>query len=541
MYRNSPYRLCCAAALLWFCATALHAQDPKPQPAKETPELPTIADEPKTIDPADFMPAKLAAPVTVDFTESSLSEVLAWMRDKQKLVVLLENDALSDIGILPGDPVADRLDEAPLYQLLNRLRSLGLAWYFEDDILHVTSAKVANERLATVPYSIGDLVDAGYDLDTLGAVIESAIAPASWENVGGTGALSFLGDVVFVRQTDSAQREIGGLLAALRKHGRQTFTLDPPRHLLLRRKLEEDATVAFRDTPLEAAVEELATKMQVDIRLDTRALQDVGVRQRQPISLSLSDRKLKTVLQAMLIDLDLTWILRDGVLWITTQEVATSFCKTAVYDVSDLCRDDAESGALQDAIVSQTPSVWDEAGGPGTMQFPRSGTLVIHNTERTLGEVLQLLETYRTALRNSKPRQRPEDDPNKIVTVYYRMHANVAEALVTSIPTLVQPESWKTNARPEAPGEVMLVPSEPELSEVNVANEALSEMKQSALTLITARSVLIIRQTRTAHDEIAKIIRRVESGDPKGPGGMGGAMGAGMGAGMGGGFGGGYF
>ena len=195
------YRLGCACALLWFSVTALHAQDSQLAPAKGEPKLPTISDEPKTIDPAAFMPARLAAKVTVDFSDSSLREALTWLREKQNLVVLLENDALSDIGVLPGDPVSDRLDKTPIYQFLNRLRSLGLAWYFEDDILHITSVEGAEERLTTIPYNVGDLIDAGYDLDTLGGLIGSVIAPSTWEDVGGPGVVSFLGDVIFVRQT----------------------------------------------------------------------------------------------------------------------------------------------------------------------------------------------------------------------------------------------------------------------------------------------------------------------------------------------------
>ncbi len=534
MFHDSPYRLGFACGLLWFTAIVSHAQSAQPAPAKGKPALPTISDEPTTIDPAAFMPAKLAAKVTVDFSESSLREVLTWLREEQELVVLLENDALSDIGVLPGDPVSDRLEKTPIYQFLNRLRSLDIAWYYEDDVLHVTSEEVAEGRLTMTPYNVGDLIDAGYDLDTLGGLIENTLAPTTWENVGGAGVVSFLGDVIFVRQTDDIQREVRGLLAALQKHGRRTFSLDPPQHALLRQKLGENVTVAFRETPLEKAVEQLAQKAQIDIRLDVPALRKTGIRQRRPITLALTDRKLKTVLQAMLIDLEMTWILRDGVLWLTTDEEAEAFCKTAVYDVRDLCRNEAESSALVEAITSQARAdSWDEVGGPGSAQVARPGTLVISNTESVLGEVLDLLETYRTALRSSKPRKRPEDDPNRIVTVYYRMHAGVADDLLTLLPKLVHPKSWKRKENPKAAGEIILVHSAPDVSNIGATNETTSETEQSAHTLVIARSVLIIRQTSAAHDDIDEVIQRVESGDPQVQGGMGmGGMMGGFGGGM---------
>ena len=530
MCLESPFQVGSACALLWLSATALHGQDTQPAPAQAIPEPPRISDQPKTIDPAAFMPAQLSATATVDFTDSSLREVLNWLREEQNLVVLLENDALSEIGVLPGDPISDRLDEASIYLLLNRLRSLGLAWYFEDEVLHLTSVEVAEDRLTTIPHSIGDLLDVGYDVDTLALVIENAIAPESWESNGGSGVVSFLGDVMFVRQTDNLQREVRGLLVALRDHGRQTFALDPPEHSRLRQKLNQNVTVAFRDTPLETAVRQLAEMSQVDIRLDMPALRANGVRERAPTTVSLTERKLKTVLQAMLIDHDLTWVLRDGVLWITSHDEADEFLKTAVYDVRDLCRDNAESDALSNAIISQTKRVWEEDGGAGTIQFARPGTLVIHNTESALSEVLLLLETYRTALRTSEPRRSSEEDPDQVVTTYYRMHANVARDLKTQLPRLVRPKSWKSAAQPNAEGEVFLVSSPPDLPNVDTATSTALEAQHAVRKLVTERAVLIIRQTRAAHAEIEEVIGRVESGDTP--------MMLGM---MGGGFGGGFF
>ena len=87
---------------------------------------------------------------------------------------------------------------------------------------------------------------------------------------------------------------------------------------------------------------------------------------------------------------------------------------------------------------------------------------------------------------------------------------------MTLLPNLVRPESWKIR-HPEAAGEILLVHSAPDLTNIEAATATTSKTKQSARRLVIARSVLIIRQTRAAHDEIAEVIRRVESGDPKGP------------------------
>ncbi|HUG69835.1 MAG TPA: hypothetical protein VMM76_18935 [Pirellulaceae bacterium] len=536
---RARWKVLCLSLLVCLISTAARGDDKVP-PAVEV-KIPEIADEPRFIDPATVMPPQLAELVTVDLSESSLREVIEWLRTERKLVVLTDGSALAEAGVQTGEPISDRLDNAPIYLLLNRLRASGLAWYFEDDILHVTSTEAAEAHLTTVPYNLGDLLDAGYDTEVLGNVIEQAIAPDSWLSVGGEGVLSFLGDVMFLRHTGDVHRQVEVLLAALRKHGRQTFVLEPPQHQLLRQQLDANVSVDFADTPLDTAVSELGAKLKIDIRPDLPALRDIRIRERQPVTLKLSDRSLKTVLQAMALDLKLTYILRDGVLWITSTEVAEAFFKTAVYDVRDLCQDESESDSLREAITSQTnPDSWAEVGGPGTIEFAQPGTLVISHQETVHMEVLKLLETYRAALRISKPRDRHALDPNEVITNYYRLHANVAADLAMLLPMLVQPDSWAL-ANPQAKGTVTLSASPPDLfgqdgQLARTAGANPSEMQ----TLVVSRAVLIIHQTRANHHKIAEVIHRVESGDGGGFGGGGMGLGGGA-ASAGGGFGGGYF
>ncbi len=513
--------------MLPVCAQAL------PQ---STPPLPVIADEPKTIDPVDVLPPQLATAATHDFSDSSLREVVAWLQTEHRLVVLLDKNALAEIGVTAAEPITDRLVDAPLYLLLNRLRSLGLDWYYEDDILYITSREVAEERATTLTYNVGILLDADFELDRLEEVIVSTVTPNTWEDVGGEGVVSSLGDVLFIRQSDDVHREVKALLQALDKPGRQTFLNDPMQHLRLRQKLQENVSVDFQDTPLEAAVQRLSEEASIDIRLDVPALRNARIREREPVTLKLVDRRLETVLQAIVLDLNLTWVIRDGVLWITSIDEAEAYLKTAVYDVRDLCRDVDESEALISAITSQAePSSWAEVGGEGSIQYAKPGILVIGHREQVQQKVLRLLETYRSALRTSKPRQRRGEDPDEVTTVYYRLHANVAMDLLTMLPRLVRPESWQSEERTDAPGTILIVSSAPELSQAVSGSTKGKEMGQSPSQLVIERAVLIVQQTRAAHQEIAEVIVRVESGDAKSFGAPGG-MGAGMG-----GFGGGFF
>ena len=496
--------------LVLLVAFPLRAQSP----AESNSPLPIIADEPKTIDPGEVLPPQLAAAATHDFADSSLREVIAWLQNEHRLVVLLDKKALAEIGVTAAEPVSDRLVEAPIYLLLNRLRSLGLGWYFDNDILYITSHEVLKERATTRTYNVGSLLDAGFEPDRLEEVITSTIAPDTWEDVGGQGAVSSLGDVLFVRQNDDMHCEIEALLQALGKPGRQTFLNDPVQHLGLREKLKENVSVDFQDTPLEAVVQRLAEVASIDVRLDVSALRSARIREREPVTLKLVDRSLETVLQAVVLDLELTWVIRDGVLWITSVEEAEAYLKTAVYDVRDLCRDAGESASLISAITSQAePSSWADVGGEGSIQDARPGVLVIRHREQVHQNVLQLLETYRSALRSSKPRQRRGDDPKEVITVYYRLHANVARDLSTMLPLLVQSDSWKSEQRMEAPGTILVVSSVPELSGAADTAKNAKETGQSLAPPFSERAVLIVQQTRAVHEEISRIIARVESGD----------------------------
>ena len=517
------------ATLFSFSCVAL-AQEAEAQPKKEP--LPVIPDEPRAIDPATLVPAPLAVKKSADLQGATLSEVSKWLETECHVEVLIDQAAVAAMGVLPTDPVGETLNETPVYLFLDRLRRHDLSWYYTNKILHITSEAKFRDRLVMVPYNVGDLLDAGYEMDRLVETITTTIAPDSWEELGGSGVLDTIGDVLFVRHNDDIHRKIRGLLQALRKHGRRTFIYDPPQHQQIRQQLHKPITVSFTDIALSDAVTQIATESKIDLRLNRTVLRQLGIRERTPVTLALTDTPVDTVLNALLQDLKLTWILRDGVLSITSHAEADAHMITAVFDVRDLCSDASESEALVDAIESQTFDEWEAGGGPGSLAPAKPGTLVIRHREAMLNDVLNLLEAYRTALKGSKPRVMKGQDPNEVITVYYRMQTDMATDLIRLLPQLIRPETWKTDQRPDAPGKILITTSE---AKTTTARKASGENDEASQVLIP-QSVLIITQTRSCHDEIFSIIHRVERGDAQGGAGSGGGFGGG-----GGGFGGGFF
>ena len=537
---------------------AFAAQEPRKPLLAEGEKPPSllieIPDEPKSIDPATLVPPALAAKVTVGFEEKPIRDIAKWLQEKKQINVLIDYPALADDGLLTGEPITDLSDDAPLYLLLNRLENMNLAWYFEDETLLITTRAKADEHLTTKPYNLGDLFDNGYKSQAILHTIRSTTG-GRWEDDDGEGgATVLLGDVLFVRQTDAGHLQVAGLLAAIRKHGRQTFAVDPPQHDILRQKLNEPLSIEFDDIPLNQAIDELVGQVQVDLRLDVGSLHDAGISERSPVSLKMTDRPLNSILRALLLKLQLTWVFCDGVLEITTQERADELHKTAVFDVRDLCRNQKESSGLMHAIHTQTRSKWiDVDGEGGAMISPKPGVLVVRNNERTLDETAKLLESYRTALRFSKPRVNAEVDPKELITRFYRMQKDIANDLEKLLPELIQPETWRSVTRPEANGTIRTVASKSELVKANSPDSVPKANASVPETVVIPNSVLIIRQSRETHEAIAKLINKVQFGDMVEPhgGGIGGGMMGGMGGGGmggmggggmgGGGFGGGFF
>ena len=469
-----------------------------------------IADEPQSIDPATLLPAQLVTKVTVKFDGQPLKEVIDWLKRNCSLSVVVDYKALAANKLLETEPVYEDIKEAPLYLVLNHLQTLGLGWYVQDNNLQITSSEESQKLGRTIPYNLGDLIDTGY----LPAELRQTIVRCSgghWDEgrtSSNSGSAVLIGDVLFVRQQDNIHREIQGLLAALRKHGRRTYTLESPRHAALRAMVDQKISVDFLDTPLVVAVQELATKVGVGIRLDRASLAKANVREKTPITLKMADQKLSDVFQSLLAKHNLTWYVRDEVIWVSSLATARGILKTAVFDVRDLCADKNEANSLKSVLLTQLYSDFSgQTESPASIEVPRPGVLVVRNTDRTLDEILQLLENYRQALSVSVRRAKVELDPNEMITGYYRLPAQMAIDTRTLIMGSIQPESWKSDNQPNARGTVTFVTAEPTVTDArgNVTTQKTAQIP-TGLVLIENR-VLVIHQTRAIHRSIGKLIR----------------------------------
>ena len=90
----------------------------------------------------------------------------------------------------------------------------------------------------------------------------------------------------------------------------------------LESKLKRRVTLAYHDTPLSDVVADVASKLNDVILVDHKALEDLGVDERTPITAAFRDVPAEEALEWLLDDMGLTFTLHQEALVITTPEDA---------------------------------------------------------------------------------------------------------------------------------------------------------------------------------------------------------------------------
>ncbi len=202
--------------------------------------------------------------------------------------------------------------------------------------------------------------------------------------------------------------------------------------------LDHKSSFEHHETPLEEVIEFLMTVHDIPILMDTRALDDVGLTVDQPITIDLTGVSLRSGLTIMLGQIELTWLIDDAGLLITTMEAAEARMETRITPVADivkvphpeLVQDPYDMKSLIELIkASVEPESWDTVGGPASLERFR-GSLVISQVEPTHQRIANLL----TAVRGMQAAHRT--DPNKPPTSSIKLfpeNAALAQALEQNV------------------------------------------------------------------------------------------------------------
>lgn len=231
----------------------------------------------------------------------------------------------------------------------------------------------------------------------------------------------------------------------------------------IRRALDKPISLEFVETPLGDVVDYLKDCLQIRIVLHRKALSDVGVAADTPITRNLLNISARSALNLLLDDLDLTWVISNEVLLITTLDEAGSMLDNVVYEVHDLVAARDEKGApvndfdqLIDVITSTVaPTTWDQVGGAGSIApFEGNGitALSISQTQRVHEQIAKLLADLRKATR-VKP-----GEPIYIRTIHSSTRPGIAGSGMGQIgapgkPADAQPTPSKEQPKPTGGGQ----------------------------------------------------------------------------------------
>ncbi|MGD0897158.1 MAG: DUF4974 domain-containing protein [Thermoguttaceae bacterium] len=178
--------------------------------------------------------------------------------------------------------------------------------------------------------------------------------------------------------------------------------------------LKSPTQIAFVDTPLKDVIEYLKDYHKIEIQLDKKELDGLNINEDALVTKNLKGISLRSALKLLLDEMGLKYVIRNGVLLITSPTRAESeeFLTTKVYPVADLIYpveggEKTQANADYDSLIQTLtstvqPKSWDQNGGQGSIapgSFNGADVLVFSQTQEVHEEVARLLEDIRVVKR----------------------------------------------------------------------------------------------------------------------------------------------
>ena len=110
-----------------------------------------------------------------------------------------------------------------------------------------------------------------------------------------------------------------------------------PRELEIEEKLKTPVTLEFKDAPLSRVLEYLGKYAEVNLHLDSQGLAEEGITTDTPVTIEVRHEiMLKSALNLILEPLHLSYVIKDEVLKITSEQMRDGQVYTVTYNVADL-------------------------------------------------------------------------------------------------------------------------------------------------------------------------------------------------------------
>jgi Flp pilus assembly secretin CpaC len=216
-----------------------------------------------------------------------------------------------------------------------------------------------------------------------------------------------------------------------------SFGLHDERERQIEQKLLEPTTVGFSNTPLHKVIEDLRALHNVNIVADTAALNRDGISLDAPLSLTVSGISLKSALNLLLKQAQLTYVIKDQVLLVTTEDNARGKYKQVIYPVTDLVVPVDNHAPPVVSDLTRTLEQFNQS----QMAGPRGVTAYVPHGGLVQGQSVSMQDALANGGLGNSFASAPVGRPQESVT---RMNAEhtIQENLVKLITTTVAPESW---------------------------------------------------------------------------------------------------
>ena len=162
----------------------------------------------------------------------------------------------------------------------------------------------------------------------------------------------------------------------------------------------ETLDLTYAKQPLNLIIDDIRTRLGIPILMDTAALEDWGIGYDTPVSFNVKGISARSALRLCLKQLELTYVVADEVMLITTPEEAESRLTVRVYDTGS-------TGIASDKLAELITSTiewdsWQAVGGPGKIAAATATRLVIAQTQEVHEAVSDLLYQLNRAEEGAK-------------------------------------------------------------------------------------------------------------------------------------------
>jgi hypothetical protein len=140
--------------------------------------------------------------------------------------------------------------------------------------------------------------------------------------------------------------------------------------------LNDDTRLEFIETPLDDILEFVKDQHAIPIEFDAMALEDAGVEREIPITTSMKGISLASALRLILRDLGLTCVVRDEVLFITTEKQGQE-SQVRVYNVAQVLKGEKSAQCLAEALQETMDDYSSGNGQPDSVRISAYRKLLI--------------------------------------------------------------------------------------------------------------------------------------------------------------------